>query len=156
MNLWLCYFSVHLIVAGLSLHTKQHSIADRKQRATHMNRRVWGLGGSILMLQMVWVCFTKASGEKPIETEKKNIWHFQKLLGSWSEELSSYITDSLPPIRSVGERYCQQSLLVSLTLTEASLDMSGHEWPSLLFFQWNILSSSDAMAAMLTFLEPYM
>lgn len=32
------------------------------------------------MLQMVWVCFTKASGEKPIETEKKTSGIFKNYL----------------------------------------------------------------------------
>lgn len=91
-NLLIMLFLVHLIVAGLSLHTKQLSITDRNQRSndliyflfinsareTHMNERGRGLGGSILTLQMVWVCFTEASGEKTLETvwkKKKNIWH---------------------------------------------------------------------------------
>lgn len=78
-------FLVHLIVAGLSLHTKRLSITDRNQRSndliyflfinsareTHMNERGRGLGGSILTLQMVWVCFTEASGEKTLETVGK-------------------------------------------------------------------------------------
>lgn len=47
-----------------------------------MNERGRGLGGSILTLQMVWVCFTEASGEKTSETiwKKKTSGTFKNYL----------------------------------------------------------------------------